>query len=136
MMVFLINRMPTDVLSNGNPFQVLFNSSRDYLFLKVFGCVVYPLLCPYNRHKFFFKSKQCVFLGYSPYYLGYRCLDKDTSHIYVAMNVQFDEKIFLFKVLSIATLLSPNRFPNSNLHISPWLQLTYPMPTYSTPLVH
>lgn len=79
------------------PFQVLYNRKPDYAFLRIFACAIYPLLRPYDNHKFSFNSKQCVFLGYSPQHLGNRCLDIDNDRIYYARHVQFDESIFPFK---------------------------------------
>lgn len=62
---YLINRMPTPVLSNLSPFQKLHNQNTDYKFLKVFGCSCFPLLRPYNWHKLDFHTHKCVFIGYS-----------------------------------------------------------------------
>ena len=117
--------MPNTSLSNGIPFQVLFKHAPDYLFLRVFVCAVYPLLRPYNRNKFSFRPKQCIFLGYSPHHIGYRCLDKDTGHIYVARHVQFDEQIFPFKALGSVPI--GDHFSNMSLPRHPWLQITYLM---------
>jgi hypothetical protein len=72
---YLINRMPTTVLENVSPFFKLFQKHPDYSLLKTFGCVCYPLLCPYISHKLNFRSKKCVFIGYSSNQNGYKCLD-------------------------------------------------------------
>lgn len=47
----LINRMPTSVLSNLSPYEILFNRPLDYSFLGVFGCACFPNLHPYNKNK-------------------------------------------------------------------------------------
>lgn len=59
-----------------------------------FGCTAYPLLRPYLPHKLAFKSKQCVFLGFSPHHKGYWCLDPVTHRVYLSRNVVFDETLF------------------------------------------
>jgi transposase InsO family protein len=41
---YLINRIPTLVLQNKSPFEKLFKSVPDYLFLKTFGCACWPNL--------------------------------------------------------------------------------------------
>jgi len=71
---YLINRLPTPLLQNKSPFEKLFHRTPDYKFLKVFGCACFPNLRPYNSHKFSFRSKKYVFLGYSAHHKGYKCL--------------------------------------------------------------
>ncbi|GJZ54390.1 putative RNA-directed DNA polymerase [Tanacetum coccineum] len=77
--VYLINRMPSRTSTNKSPFEHIFKRSPDYSFLHVFGCLCFPHLRPYNRHKMDFRSTPCVFLGYSPSHYGYRCLDISTE---------------------------------------------------------
>lgn len=78
---FLINRMPAPILNYSTPLQMLFKTQPDYTFLKIFGCRCYPLLRPYDAHKLSYRSKSCVFLGYSPHHLGYRCFDFQSGRI-------------------------------------------------------
>jgi histone deacetylase 1/2 len=92
--VYLINRMPTLVINNKTPFECLLKSSSDYVFLRTFGCLCFPFLCPYNAHKLDFCLFACVFLGYSNSHLGYRCLDLSSKHIYLARHVWFHENVF------------------------------------------
>ena len=69
--VHIINNLPTPVLLNKSPYETLFLHKPDYNFLKVFGWVCYPLLRPYNQHKFDFCSSLCLFLGNSTRNKGY-----------------------------------------------------------------
>ena len=92
--VFLINRMPTKVLHNLSPFFVLNKKIPKYSELRIFGCACYPFLRPYEHHKLSFRSKQCVFLGYSSNQRGYRCLDQSSGRVYVSRHVIFDEYMF------------------------------------------
>lgn len=62
--VFLINHLPSKVTNNQSPYELL-GKTPDYTFLRAFGCAVWPNIRPYNTKKLQFRSKQCVFLGYS-----------------------------------------------------------------------
>jgi hypothetical protein len=97
--VFLINRLPSRVIDNETPFQHLLNKTPDYNFLRTFGCVVWPNLRPYNSKKLEFRSKRCVFLGYSNLHKGFKCLDPSASYIYISRDVVFDETVFPFSTL-------------------------------------
>jgi hypothetical protein len=92
--IFLINRLPTPILNHESPYSKLFQRSPDYSQLRSFGCVCYPLLRPYSSHKLAFRSKICLFLGYSSHHKGYRCYDPVSKKIYMSRNVVFDEKKF------------------------------------------
>ncbi|KAL4278665.1 hypothetical protein GQ457_03G003390 [Hibiscus cannabinus] len=93
--VYLINRMPLDSLGGISPHQKLYGKAPRDDFLKVFGCQCFPCLRSFNRNKFAYRSKACVFLGYSPKHHGYLCLD-DTGRVFVSRHVQFNEDIFPF----------------------------------------
>ena len=86
---YLVNRFPTPVLNQSSPFEFLYHQKPDYKFLKVFGCGSLYLK-PYNIHKLDFKTSKCLFLGYSPFHKGYRCLHP-SGRIYIARSVSFDE---------------------------------------------
>ncbi|KAE8735021.1 hypothetical protein F3Y22_tig00000483pilonHSYRG00001 [Hibiscus syriacus] len=91
--LYLINRLPADLLGGISPFEKLYGKKPDYQFLRVFGYQCFPCLRPFNRHKFDFRSKQYVFLGYSPQHHGYQCLD-ESGRVYVSRHVVFNEDVF------------------------------------------
>lgn len=95
----LINRTPSRLLSYDTPLFRLFNQQPDYSSLRVFGCACWPNLRPYNTHKLQFRSKQCTFLGYSPFHKGFKCLDPDSGRVYISRDVTFDESLFPFQFL-------------------------------------
>jgi hypothetical protein len=96
---YLINRTPNRVIDYDTPLERLFQQKPDYSSLRIFGCACWPNLRPYNTHKFQFRSKQCVFLGYSPLHKGFKCLDPSTGRVYIYRDVTFDENVFPFSRL-------------------------------------
>ena len=97
--VFLINRLPSKIIDDKTPFEKLFGHPPEYTFLRTFGCAVWPNLRPYNSKKLEFRSKQCVFLGYSNMYKGFKCLDLREGRVYISRDVVFDEEVFPFASL-------------------------------------
>jgi hypothetical protein len=112
---YLINCLPSPVTKNKSPLEILYHKTPDYNFLKTFGCACWPHLRPYNTHKFDFRSKRCVFLGYSLNHKGYKCLDLSTNRMYIARNVVFDENTFPFSTTSSPSPSGPT-FLSINFH--------------------
>ena len=79
-----------------------------------------PYPRPYNSHKLEFRTSKCVFLGYSSFHKGYRCLDKK-GKIYICRSVEFDETNFPYEQLfSPSTLSQSNEtVPTHNFLSSP-----------------
>jgi histone deacetylase 1/2 len=63
--VYIINRLPTKILNHCSPFEKAYHQKPNYNFMRVFGCACWPNLRPYNKHKFDYRSKTCIFIGYS-----------------------------------------------------------------------
>jgi hypothetical protein len=94
------------------PLERLLGETPDYTFFKVFGCVCWPYIRPYNNHKLQFHSKPCVFLGYSSLHKGYKCLHIPTNRTYISRDVVFDETVFPFtQTSSNSTLPSSSTSP-------------------------
>lgn len=93
---YLINRMPSRVLSFTTPlelFQKSFPSSRLYmnLPLKVFGCTAFVHIHTNQRTKLSRRAVRCVFLGYSPTQKGYKCYEPNSRRLFVSLDVTFFE---------------------------------------------
>jgi histone deacetylase 1/2 len=107
---YVINRLPTKVLSFKSPYEVLFHKIPSYNTLKVFGSLCYPYLRPISEHKLQPRSTSCAFLGYSSKHKGYICLEPKTKKIHVSRHVTFVENSFPFKVTCSA--------PTDNIQLS------------------
>jgi transposase InsO family protein len=129
--VYTINRLPTATLNFLSPYEKLHQKSPDYHKLRVFGCLCYPLLRPYNPHKLEFKSKPCIFLGYQ--YAGYKCLDPVTNNAYHSRHVVFDETSFPAK--DQATSLLPSQLPVTGKSVPSFLHYPQLHITANPPLV-
>ena len=88
--IFIINKLPTQVLSHKSPYEMVYGRLPNFSFLKVFGCACFPFLRPYNQNKLQFRSAKCIFLSYSSKHKGYLCLHS-SGKIYVACDVLFNE---------------------------------------------
>jgi len=58
--VFLINRLPSKVLHNKSPYDILYGSSPELTFIKVFGCKAFPSTLAHNRTKLDPRARECV----------------------------------------------------------------------------
>lgn len=93
--MYLTNRLPFIVLKFKSHFQVLFHKSTNYSRLKVFSCVVFPYLRPYQSHKFSFHTEKCMFVSNSFNHKGYKCMNI-SERVYIVQNIIFNEKEFSF----------------------------------------
>nr|GEV07975.1 hypothetical protein [Tanacetum cinerariifolium] len=94
---YVINRLPSKVIKNKTPFELIWNEKPNYDFLKVFGCLVYFKNTNTKGDKFKERGKSGVFLGYPPRTKGYKILDLDTRKIIVSRDVNFHKENFPFK---------------------------------------
>jgi hypothetical protein len=96
---YLINRLPSHTINNETPLARLLHTDPDYSTLRTFGCACWPNLRPYNNRKLQFRSKQCVFLGYSNQHKGFKCIDVAEGRVYISRDVVFDEDVYPFSAL-------------------------------------
>lgn len=97
--------MPTSVLSSQAPFENLFNKPPLYSLLRVFGCLCFPHVRHFNKHKFDYISRPCVFIGHSSTHLCYKCTDK-IGRVNISRHVQFEELVFPLYTKQCATNIS------------------------------
>ncbi|KAG5547671.1 hypothetical protein RHGRI_013386 [Rhododendron griersonianum] len=94
--VYLINRLPTRLLSNITPFERLYGHPPTYDHLRVFGSLCYATIVK-PVSKFAPCARRCVFLGYPTCQKGYKLLDLDSHKFLVSRDVCFHEHIFPYK---------------------------------------
>ena len=138
--LYLINPLPARTLQFSTPYAKLFNRPPKYDFLRIFDCACFPYLRPYNTYKLQFRSKKCVFLGYSLNHQGYRCFDISTGRVYLSRHMVFDEYSFPFQDISYTQ-------SSLNIHLDPFTlllgsdpvpftQIPTPPPTHNSPDQH
>jgi len=117
---YIISRLPTPVLHHKSPSEILHSRIPDYRFLRVIGCACWPNLQPYNINKLNFRSKTCIFIGYSLCHQGYKCLDLSTGKIYVSHNVIFNETLFPYSqpIVPVSDQSSPSTSVSLPHHIT------------------
>lgn len=92
---YLINRLPTPLLSRTTPYNLLHHKPPIYSHFRVFGCLCYATnLTPI--HKFDVRARRCIFIGYPLGQKGYRVYDLETKKIFTSRDVVFHEHVFPF----------------------------------------
>lgn len=97
MATYVVNRLPTAVLNQKTPYEVLHGKQPDYSNLKTFGCLSYVANVRPNKGKFDPRAEKCIFLGFNPDQKEYRLYSLDSKNIIVSRDVSFYEQIFPFK---------------------------------------
>ncbi|KAK1406643.1 hypothetical protein QVD17_42133 [Tagetes erecta] len=92
----VINRLPSDVIGNKTPYEVLHNLKPDYDHMRVFGCLAYYKSTETNGDKFEVRGRPGIFLGYPPGTKGHKIFDIQHNKIIISRNVKFMEHVFPF----------------------------------------
>ena len=94
--VYLINRLPSSVLSGKSPYEIMYNIEPNISHLKVFGCLCFATVLN-NSDKFSSRSEKSVFIGYSFEKKGYKLFSLESKKILFSRDVTFYETVFPFK---------------------------------------
>ena len=96
---FLVNKVPSPILQQQSPYQVLFGSKLDYHSLKAFGYLAYATTLPSTRNKFTPWVIPLVFVGYPRGYQRYKLYNLETKQCLVSRDVVFHETNFPFQAV-------------------------------------
>ena len=137
---YLINRIPTKILNDTSPFEVLNSTKPSLDYLCVFGCVCFVLVPGELRNKLEAKSTKAMFIGYSTTQKGYKCYVPDTRRVLVSREVKFLEEQGYYAKKSweeLEDLSTPAQDRATNLriileHLGSFQPPTAPIPSTST----
>ncbi|KAJ9556676.1 hypothetical protein OSB04_011290, partial [Centaurea solstitialis] len=98
--VYLLNRLPTQILGHKTPLKTLESQVTIPSVLtlppRIFGCSVFTHIPKIHRDKLGPCAEKCVFVGYGPHQMGYRCYNPVSRRIHVTMDCDFLESEFYF----------------------------------------
>ena len=137
---YLINRMPSRVLTFQSPHQLLLKkfphtrAASSDLPLKVFGCTTFVHVYPQNRSKFAPRANKCIFLGYSPTQKRYKCYSPTNKRFYTTMNFSFFEHVFFYPKSHVqGESMNEHQVWESLLKAVPFTHSESPNPSQSAP---
>ena len=127
--IYLKKQLPSKVLNNKSPYEVLFNHPQDHL--KTFGSLCFISTFSHNKNKCAPRAIKCVFLDYPSGVKGYRVSYLDSNTIFISKDIIFYETIFPFASihspsspsnstsLGINTFVFPLCIPDTSFHSIP-----------------
>lgn len=119
---YIINRLPSSVLNNKCPFELLCNKTVDYSDMKSFGCLDFAVNSMHTTDKLAPRGVPCAFIGYPPTQKGYRLFDLKTKKIFTSGDVSFNENVFPLNTTTPKPYMLPLPTEMPNLLIKSYVE--------------
>ncbi|GJV64231.1 ribonuclease H-like domain-containing protein [Tanacetum coccineum] len=95
--VYLINRIPSSVLSGKSPYELIYKVEPNLSHLKTFRCLCFSTMLN-NSDKFSSRSENSVFVGYSFDKKGYKLFSLESQKVFYSRDVKLLTHIWSFKL--------------------------------------
>ncbi|XP_019261720.1 PREDICTED: uncharacterized protein LOC109239589 [Nicotiana attenuata] len=93
---YIINRLPSRLLQNKSPYELLFGKTPSYSHLRTFGRLCFATVPIPQRDKLKPRVIPCVFLGYPFAKKGYKLYNLQSKQYFVSRDVIFHKQLFPF----------------------------------------
>ncbi|GJU13517.1 cysteine-rich receptor-like protein kinase 8 [Tanacetum coccineum] len=104
---YLVNIIPSSVIGNKTPYEVILKKKPMYEHLKVFGCLAMVSNTSRTADKFDPRGVPCIFLGYPSNQKGYKFYNLTTYTNFISRDVVFHETVFPYASDSIQHFIKP-----------------------------
>ncbi|KAI3507425.1 hypothetical protein L1887_22411 [Cichorium endivia] len=118
---YIINRLPSKVLKNQTPYEIVFGHKPDYEHMRTLGCLAYYSSIETGGDKFEFRGRPGVFMGYPQGTKGFKILDIEHGRMAISRDVKFAETNFPFAQLKPKNI-TPDFFETSNWQEDDWVK--------------
>ncbi|GJV29321.1 putative RNA-directed DNA polymerase [Tanacetum coccineum] len=93
---YIINRLPSKVIEDKTPCELLYGEKPSYDHMRVIGCMAYYQSVETKGDKFKIRGRPGVFIGYPSGTKGYKIYDPSHDKIVISRDVEFVEKMFCY----------------------------------------
>lgn len=100
---YIINRLPTKLLQDKSPYELLYQRKPIYSHLRSFGCLCFPTTLKPHKDKFEPRTTPHILVSYPFNRKGYKVLDLATRRVHVSRDVIFHESVSHFVIASVGS---------------------------------